>query len=87
MGCLYIIECPQCHKPFEWNEGPGAVADVLHCDKCGQELWTTERLLEFENIKCQCGGSFDKDVPIICPFCGREVEKPREFIKEAIMWD
>jgi hypothetical protein len=26
-------------------------------------------------------------VPIICPFCGREVEKPREFIKEAIMWD
>ena len=86
MGCMYKIECPLCHNGFEWNEGPGVSVDILHCDRCGRELWTTERLLEFEDIKCPCGGSFDKEVPIICPYCGREVDKPREFIKEAIIW-
>ena len=87
MGCKYKFECPQCNHEFEWREGYVKELDVLHCDKCGKELLTTDRYLEYCNIKCECGGYFDKDVPIICPFCGREVEKPREFIKEAIMWD
>ena len=86
MGCMYIIECPQCHKPFEWNEGPGAVADVLHCDKCGKELWTTERYLEYKNVKCSCGGYFDKEVPIICLSCGCEVNNPRRAIIDATTW-
>jgi predicted amidophosphoribosyltransferase len=87
MGCLYKIICPNCGKEFEWNEGPGAVADVLHCDKCGKELWTTEPMLEFEHITCACGGTFDKEVPIICPHCRQELNKPRKYIKDAVMWD
>ena len=87
MGCLYKLKCPRCNQEFEWLDGSGKKVDVLHCDKCGKELLTMDRYLEYYNIKCECGGYFDKDVPIICPFCGREVEKPREFIKEAIMWD
>ena len=87
MGCLYKITCPNCGKGFEWNEGPGAVADVLHCDKCGKELWTTEPMLEFEHIPCACGGTFDKEVPIICPHCHQELSKPREYIKETVLWD
>ena len=87
MGYCYKLRCPKCTNEFEWREGPGKEFDVLHCDKCGKELLTTDRYLEYCNIKCECGGYFDKEVPIICPFCGREVEKPREFIKEAIMWD
>ena len=87
MGCLYQIECSHCHNVFEWNEGSDSFFDVLHCDKCGRELWTTERLLEYENIKCPCGGYYDKDVPIICLHCGKEVDKPRECIADAVMWD
>lgn len=87
MGYCYKLRCPKYTHEFEWREGSGKEFDVLHCDKCGKELLTTDRYLEYCNIKCECGGYFDKEVPIICPFCGREVEKPREFIKEAIMWD
>lgn len=87
MGVLYSVGCPYCNHEFAWHDGSGKTVDVLHCDKCGKELLTTDCHLVYYNIKCECGGYFDKEVPIICPFCGREVEKPREFIKEAIMWD
>ena len=85
-GITYRIKCPCCGREFEWSDGVGQRMEVLHCDKCGRELWTTERNSEYLNIKCTCGGYFDKEVPIICPYCNREVNKPREFIKEAIMW-
>lgn len=87
MGCLYKIRCPHCHNEFKWNEGDGKFFDILHCDKCGRELWTTERLLEYENNKCQCGGYYDKEVPIICPFCRYEIEKPRSQVIDAAIWE
>ncbi|MBO4587580.1 MAG: hypothetical protein J5711_01585 [Bacteroidales bacterium] len=87
MGCLYKIKCPNCGEDFEWNEGPGAIADVLHCDRCGKELWTTEPMMEFEYIQCPCGGTYDKEVPIICPHCHQELSKPRKYIKDAVLWD
>lgn len=87
MGCLYKIRCPHCHNESKWNDGAGKFFDVLHCDKCGRELWTTERLLEYENVRCTCGGSFDKEVPVICPYCGQELKNPRESITDAIMWN
>ena len=86
MGYQYIIECPHCNNGFVWNEGADSFFDVLHCDKCGRELWSSERLLEYENIKCLCGGYFDKEVPIICPYCGNEINNPRSHVLNAAAW-
>ena len=86
-GITYQVKCPFCGREFEWSDGVGQRVDVLHCDKCGRELWTTERLLEFENIKCPCGGYFDKEVPIICPSCRIELSNPRDNVINAIRWD
>jgi len=83
MGSLYKIACPYCNNKFEWRDGSGKEIDVLHCDKCGKELWTTERYLEYKNVICSCGGYFDKEVPIICPSCGCEVNNPRRAIIDA----
>ena len=86
MGCLYKIECPYCYNEFKWREGFGKEVDVLHCDKCGKELLTTDRHIEYCNIKCECGGYYDKEVSIICPNCGVEIERPRPYIIEATEW-
>ena len=86
-GVTYQIICPYCSCEYEWNDGTGQRMEVLHCDKCGRELWTTERESEYLNIKCDCGGSFDKEVPIICPNCGLELNNPRNSITEAMTWN
>ena len=86
MGYKYKLECPQCTHEFEWREGYGKEQDVLHCDKCGKELLTTEHHLEYCNIKCECGGYFDKEVPIICPNCGVDIERPRPYVIDATEW-
>jgi len=86
MGYCYKLRCPKCTHEFEWREGSGKEFDVLHCDKCGKELLTTDRYLEYCNIKCECGGYFDKEVPIICPNCGVEIEHPRSYIIDAMEW-
>lgn len=86
MGFLFKLECPHCHQDFEWRDGTGKDVDVLHCDKCGKELLTTEHYLEFFNIKCECGGYYDKEVPIICPNCVVEIEHPRPYIIEYKEW-
>lgn len=86
MGYCYKLRCPKCTHEFEWREGSGKEFDVLHCDKCGKELLTTDRYLEYCSIKCECGGYFDKEVPIICPNCGVEIEHPRPYIIEATKW-
>lgn len=87
MGTTFHLQCPYCKKEFDWNEGPGMATDVLHCDKCGKELWTQEELAEMKGYRCSCGGYFDKDVPIICPSCGKEVPNPRKHILSVTMWD
>lgn len=87
MGCLYKIECPHCHKGFHWNEGSDRFFDVLHCDKCGRELWTTERLLEYDSVQCPCGGCFDKEVPVICSYCGYEINNPRSHVIDTTIWE
>ena len=87
MGTMYKFRCPICGQEFEWHEGPGMLMDVLHCDKCGKEMWTKEPLMEFEHIQCACGGTFDKEVPFICPKCGRELENPRDCVLEVRFWD
>lgn len=86
MGICYKVNCPHCNDEFEWRESSGKEFDVLHCDKCGKELLTTDRYLEYCNIKCECGGYFDKEVPIICPNCGVEIERPRPCIIGATEW-
>ena len=60
---------------------------VLHCDKCGRELWTTESTSEYLTLKCNCGGYFDKEVPIMCPNCGGEIDHPRPYVTEALVWN
>ena len=51
MGICYNVECPHCNDKFEWRDGSGKEVDVLHCDKCGKELLTTDRFLEYCNVK------------------------------------
>lgn len=86
MGYLYKFRCLHCNQEFEWREGPGKEVDVLHCDKCGKEMQTKEKFLEYCNVKCECGGFFDKDVPIICPNCHEEIDHPRPYILDATEW-
>ena len=86
MGYCYKLRCPKCTHEFEWREGSGKEFDVLHCDKCGKELLTTDRYLEYCNIKCECGGYYDKEVPVICPSCHKEIDRPRTYIIEATEW-
>jgi len=87
MGICYNVECPHCNDKFEWRDGSGKEVDVLHCDKCGKELLTTDRFLEYCNVKCECGGYFDKEVPIICPICGVEIENVRQSITDTSFWE
>ena len=87
MGYKYKLECPQCTHEFEWRDGSGKEVDVLHCDKCGKELLTTDRFLEYCNVKCECGGYFDKEVPIICQICGVEIENVRQSITDTSFWE
>ncbi len=87
MGIFYIVKCPRCHQDFKWRDGYGKEVDVLHCDKCGKELLTTDRQLEYCNIKCECGGFYDKEVPIICPICGVEIENVRQSITDTSFWE
>ena len=81
-----MVKCPHCHHEFEWRDGSGKEVYVLHCDKCGKELQTTDRFLEYCNVKCECGGYYDKEVPIICPKCLMETSQPRAFIITATEW-
>lgn len=87
MGCLYKLKCPRCNQEFEWRDGSGKEVDVLHCDKCGKELLTTDRNLEYCNIRCECGGYYDKEVPIICPTCRIEINNVRQHVMDASNWD
>lgn len=87
MGICYNVECPYCNDKFEWRDGYGKEVDVLHCDKCGKELLTMDRFLEYSNVKCECGGYFDKEVPIICPICGVEIENVRQSITDTSFWE
>lgn len=87
MGYSYKLKCPQCNSEFEWRDGSGMLFDILHCDKCGKELQTTDRYLEYCNIKCECGGYFDKEVPIICPACKTEIKQARQYILKTSKWD
>lgn len=87
MGVLYSVGCPYCNHEFAWHDGSGKTVDVLHCDKCGKELLTTDCHLVYYNIKCECGGYFDKEVPIICPICGVEIENVRQCITDTSLWE
>ena len=87
MGCSFHIHCPECENEFYWNDGVGKRIEVLHCDKCGKELWTTDKFLVYKNLKCVCGGYYDKAVPVICPGCGFEIDRPRQYIYRALEWD
>lgn len=86
MGYKYIVQCPHCHQEFEWRDGSGKELDVLHCDKCGKELLTTDRFLYLCYVKCECGGYYDKEVPIICQHCHKEIERPRPYILDSTKW-
>lgn len=86
MWIYYKVNYPHYNQEFVWHEGPGTNLEVLHCDKCGKELITTDKLLEYSNIKCNCGGYYDKEVPIICPNCRMEISHPRPYITNATEW-
>ena len=86
MGYLYKLSCPRCNQKFVWREGSGKEFDVLHCDKCGKELLTTDKFLEYCNIKCDCGGYYEKEVPIICQNCRNEIDRPRPYILDVTEW-
>lgn len=86
MGYKYKLQCPHCHQEFEWRDGFGKDVDVLHCDKCGKELLTTDRFLYLCNVKCECGGYYDKEVPIICQHCHKEIDRPRPYILDSTKW-
>ncbi len=86
MGYLYKLKCPHCNHDFEWRDGSGKEVDALHCDQCGKELLTTDRFFEYCNVQCECGGYYDKEVPIICPNCRVEISHPRPYITNATEW-
>lgn len=86
MGYKYKLQCPHCHQEFEWRDGSGKELNVLHCDKCGKELLTTDRFLYLCNVKCECGGFYDKEVPIICQHCHKEIDRPRPYIIDSTKW-
>lgn len=83
MGIGHDAICNNCGKHFQANEGCSMISELLHCELCGKERWTSfsnfgsypsespayEQGIDKMVSVCKCGGEFKASAPARCPHC------------------